>query len=152
MDAKGVVLWLLIAVGLFVLETATYQLISIWFAVGALLAALAVSLGAPLWGQVLVFLVSSIAVLIIARTALKDRLKVKKAPTNADRLIGQTGVVKEEINNELETGRVFVGGLSWMARNDDEGVIAPETLVIIQRIEGAKLLVKPQEAPIEIVD
>ena len=60
------VIWWLIAVIVFlVLEAATVALVSIWFAGGALLAMIAAALGAGTAVQLVVFFVSSCALLAL---------------------------------------------------------------------------------------
>lgn len=147
MYGLSAVSWMAIAVGLFILETVTYQLICIWFSVGALVAGITAGLGGSAKTQLMAFLLTSIAVLLVGRPLLKNRLKVKKSATNADRVIGQMGVVKEEVNNQLETGRVLAGGLEWMARSVDDSVIPVDSQVSIARIEGVKLMVELQAEP-----
>jgi membrane protein implicated in regulation of membrane protease activity len=62
--------------------------------------------------------------------------------TNIDAMIGKKAVVTEEINNLLSKGRVKFGGESWMARTENDEVIATDEIVEILRIEGAKVFVK----------
>lgn len=155
--ALGILIWLIIAGTLIFIEATTVQLVCIWFAIGSLFAALASFVGAPFWLQLLVCLVSSIAVLIVGRPLLLDKLQKNKQPTNADRLIGQCGVVKEEINNLKQVGRVSVSGLDWSARSEYGEIIPAGTPVGILRIDGVKLIVQPilqqqpvaPEAPVE---
>lgn len=147
----GILVWLIIAGTLVFIEATTVQLVCIWFAVGSLFAALAAFVGAPFWLQLLVCLISSIAVLIVGRPLLLDKLQKNRQPTNADRLIGQYGVVKQEIDNLKQTGRVSASGLDWSARSEYGEIIPPETPVLILRIDGVKLIVQPyyqgQEQP-----
>lgn len=149
--APGALVWLILAVVLFVIEGATVQLVCIWFACGALFAMLASFVWAPLWVQLLIFLVTSIAVLIIGRPLLLERLARRKEPTNHDRVIGQVGVVLERIDNIEQTGRVSANGLDWTARSERGEVIPPKTRVLVKYIDGVKLIVEPlreQEEPL----
>lgn len=144
MNAVGAVVWLIIAVILFVIESATYQMVCIWFAFGSVLGMFAAWLGAPVWLQLLVALVSSVAVLFFLRPIVKEKIRVKKSPTNADLVIGQIGVVKETVDNVLQTGRVTANGLDWTARTPQDGVVIPEgERVRALRIDGVKLIVEP---------
>lgn len=144
MNGAGAVIWLIIAVALFVVESVTYQMVCIWFSFGAVLAMVAAWLGAPVWLQLLVFLVSSIIVLFLLRPVVKNKIRVKKSPTNADLVIGQIGVVREQVDNILQTGRVTANGLDWTARTEEDGVvIAAGERVRAVRIDGVKLIVEP---------
>lgn len=146
MNGAWAVSWIVVAAVLFVVETVTYQLVCIWFALGAVLAMIAAWLGAPVWLQFLVFLAASLVVLYFGRPLLKKKLKVKKSATNADRVIGQVGVVKEEINNELQTGRVSANGFDWTARSAGGEIVPAGSRVVAERIDGVKLIVRPLEA------
>ena len=53
------IVWLFIAVVLGVIEAVTVSLVSIWFAIGALVAIIPAYFGVPVWGQILVFLAAS---------------------------------------------------------------------------------------------
>ena len=62
-------------------------------------------------------------------------------PTNADRFIGQQGVVEETINNIEGKGLVKVKGAVWTARSTDGAVIEKGSGVTVDRIDGVKLMV-----------
>jgi membrane protein implicated in regulation of membrane protease activity len=137
------VLWIILAAALFVLESATTQLVGIWFAAGAVIAMIPALLGAPLWLQLLIFLITSILFLIWMRPLVKTKISVKKQPTNADMVVGKTGLVLEDIDNIRGTGRVSAMGLTWTARTEEEQYIPANTQVLVSRIEGVKLIVSP---------
>lgn len=61
--------------------------------------------------------------------------------TNADRLIGQTGVVTEKINRLEGVGQVKVAGQIWSAVPAAGNEIEPGTTVRIDEIVGVKLVV-----------
>jgi membrane protein implicated in regulation of membrane protease activity len=135
--------WLVIAVALCFLESITVQFICIWFAGGAFVAMGAAFLGAPLNLQLVLFVITSVLVLVFGRPFLKKRFTPKKTATNADALIGTSGTVTEEIG--VDQGRVQTGGLSWAARADSGGAVIPTGAVVrILAIDGVKLIVEPQ--------
>ena len=141
------ILWLCAMVVFGIAEAATVALTSIWFAVGALAAAVAALFGAQLWLQILIFAAVSLVCVLALRPLAKTRFGgSRKVATNADRLIGQEAMVREVIDNISGTGAVTVGGAIWTARCDTDAVIPPGTLVRILRIEGVKLIVTPQSA------
>ena len=139
----GVLVWLIAAGLLLALEGVTTQLVSIWFAVGALVAAIPAFFGAAFWVQLLVFLASSILFLYFIRPVLRQKIMVKKQPTNADMVVGATGLVLEEIDNLRLTGRVSANGLDWTARSESGVVIPARSQVRVERIEGVKIIVTP---------
>lgn len=141
-DINAVILWLAAAIILGIVEAATVSLTSIWFAIGAVAAMIPAYFGTPLWVQILVFVLVSLICFACTRTFYKDVIKVKKQPTNADSLIGTDGIVTEDICNIEGKGKVYILGLTWSARSVDGEKILKDTIVKVERIEGATLLVK----------
>ena len=141
MHGSLAVLWLAIMVSLAVLEAVTTQLVSIWFALGALFALIACLLHAPLWLQILLFAVVSAASLVLTRPLVHKMTKGKQVHTNADRVIGMEGVVTQDIQNMQAQGLVKVNGAEWSARSADDTDIPSGSQVTVQRIEGVKLIV-----------
>ena len=137
--------WIVIALALGIIEAATVSLVSIWFAVGAVVAILPAYFGAPIWLQVLVFLAVSAVCFAFTRKFFKDVIKVKKQPTNVDGLIGEDGIVTAEINNLEGTGKVFISGLTWSAKSFDGESIPEGSVVTVKKIEGVTLIVKTKE-------
>ena len=123
-------------------EGATVGLVSLWFAGGALAAMLAASLSAELWLQIVVFLVVSAVLLYFTRPIVKKLLAGKNKETNLDRIIGKTVIVSETVDNDAETGRCTIAGVSWSLRSDDGSVIEQGEKVTVDRVEGVKLIVK----------
>ena len=124
-----------------VLEAATVNLTSIWFAVGALAALLAAALGAQLWLQVTVFILASALSLVLTRPLARRLLEKHRTPTNVDRILGQTCEVTEAIDNTAGTGAVYVDGKTWTARSQDGAALPAGALVQIRAVEGVKLIV-----------
>ncbi len=135
--------WLIAMIVLLVIEGIVPGLISIWFALGALAALIAAALHAPMWLQLLWFLVVSVVALAATRPLVKKYVNSRVKPTNADMILGKDCVVTEEIDNIRGTGAVTVGGKVWTARmeNDEDKAAVGEILQGI-RIEGVKLIVR----------
>jgi membrane protein implicated in regulation of membrane protease activity len=136
--------WLLLAVALGVAEMVSLDLILLMVAAGALVGALVALAGAPLILQVLLAAGASGAMLLLVRPSLVARLH--DGPTlvsGHDRLVGQQGVVTEELS-ALNPGRVKVGGEIWSACPYDEGLtIPPGATVEVFAIRGATAYVHP---------
>lgn len=140
--------WIAAIVIFGIAEAATAGLVSIWFVAGAVVALLALELGAVLWLQIVVFLAVSIAALIATRPLAHKMLDKAIVPTNADRVLHHTAKVTETIDNENTTGAVYIDGKTWTARSEDGDVIARGSMVTIVRMEGVKLFVrKEREEP-----
>lgn len=105
-------IWFGIALFMAIIEGVTYQLVSIWFVLGAVVSAI-VSIFVPenIWLQIILFIVISVATLIATKPIVKKTQEPRNYLTNSDRYIGMKGVVKEEINNTLGVGLVNIKGL-----------------------------------------
>jgi len=133
-----------------IIEAATAGLVSIWFVAGALVALVAAFVGAPLWLQIVLFLLVSAAALALTRPMLKKITNANATPTNADRVLGEVAKVTETIDNENSTGAVYVDGKTWTARSVDGSVIPAGSRVHIETMQGVKLLVKLSENKVEV--
>ena len=120
----------------------TVGLVSVWFAGGALAAMLVASLSANLWIQIGVFIITSALLLYFTRPIVKKLLSGKNKETNLDRIIGKTVIVSEKVDNDAETGKCMIAGVSWSLRSDDGSVIEAGEKVTVDRVEGVKLIVK----------
>ena len=143
-------LWLGAMVVFGVVEALTAGLVSIWFVAGGAAALIGALLGAGIGVQVALFVAVSALALAVTRPLLRKVIDAKAVPTNADRVLGDSGKVTETIDNENSTGAVYVDGKTWTARSADGSVIPAGTRVIVERIEGVKLLVKPCEKNEEV--
>ncbi len=140
---QEVFIWLAILTFFLVAEAVTVQLTTIWFAGGALVAALAAGMGAEEWLQIILFLAVSLILLILARPVLKKCLNKSMVRTNVNSLMGQSAVVIQKIDNLAQTGQVRINDIEWLARTSDDKEIIPEkTVVTITEVRGVKLIVK----------
>jgi membrane protein implicated in regulation of membrane protease activity len=135
--------WLIIFVILIVVEAVTVSLTSIWFAAGALAALISAAFSAPIWLQVIWFIVVSGVTLYFTRPLAKRYLNAKRLATNADRVLESVCIVTEEIDNIAGTGTVSVGGKLWTARSKTGEKISMGEMVKAVSIEGVKLIVVP---------
>ena len=138
--------WLALLLLFGIVEAATAALTSIWFAAGALVAMVAALLSAPLWLQIVLFLVVSIVLLVLTRPIALKYFNNKRQSTNVESMIGRQGVVLEDIDTIKSQGLVEVDGETWSARTDEpEGVIPKDTIVSVEGVQGVKLIVKKKE-------
>lgn len=142
--------WLVALIILALAEAATVGLVCIWFAGGALAALIAAGLGAPIWLQIGLFLVISGVLLALLRPLVGKLVLPKRTATNADRHLGKTALVTEEINNLLETGAVKLDGVTWTARAEDDSIIPVGTPITVLRIEGVKVYVAAEKQTAEV--
>lgn len=133
--------WLVALVALAVLEGVTVTLVSLWFALGALAALITSFFVDNIWVQFAVFLVVSLATLLVIRPLTRRYVTPSQVATNADRAVGAEGIVIQAIDNRKAQGQVTVSGAVWTARSESEEVIPQGAQVRVLRIEGVKLIV-----------
>ena len=131
--------WLIIFIGLSVLEMATINLVSVWFAVGAFLAAVTTLVTDDLTIQIAVFVISSAVTLACTQPIVRKLRTRKIIPTNLDRVIGKIGIVTEQIT-KLEPGEIKVDGKRWSALSTRKIEVGRKVEVL--SIDGVKLHVK----------
>lgn len=141
-DAVSPFAWLGIAAVMAVIEVVSLGLITMWFVIGALAAFVANLLGADLLVQIIVFLVVSVACLVVLRPVFvkyRDRGK-REEPSS----IGQVAVVVEAIDNDRLAGRVETPDhMTWAAQSEGGRPIAAGANVVVVGRESVKLIVQP---------
>lgn len=138
-----VIAWLIALIIFLIIEGSTVTLVCIWFAGGSLVGMLAAALHAPLWLQILLFLLVSILLLVYTRPIAMKYFNRNREKTNVSVLIGKQAIVTTEIDNLRGEGQVTVAGQEWSARNVTDGEVIPEgSVVSIEQIKGVKLLVR----------
>ena len=139
-----VMYWLVAAAVFVVIEIMTMGLTTIWFAGGALVGAVMAAVSLPLWSQIIAFAVISVVLLILTRPWALKYVNSRTIKTNADSLIGQTGLVTQDIDNLNAKGQVKVRGQIWTARSiSDDLKLHEGQKVSIESISGVKVIVKP---------
>lgn len=140
------ILWLCLMVIFLIIEAACpFHLVSIWFAAGSLVAMVASLLSAPVWLQILLFLVVSCTLLAMLWPFVRKFLNPKVAKTNIDSVIGTEGRVMVAIDNVNATGQVKLGAMDWTARSTSGAKIPAGTLIRVDRVEGVKVFVSVVE-------
>lgn len=146
MDVNMTVVWLVLLVILVVVELVTMGLTTIWFAGGALAAALISIPGTPLALQILVFLIVSALLLYFTRPVAVKYFNRDRIRTNVESMVGRQAIVISEINNLEGIGQVNTGGMEWSARSSYHNVILPVgTVVTVLGVDGVKLIVEERK-------
>lgn len=110
-EKRGIIMdwfriWIIIAILGFAVEAFTTQLVSIWFAISALINLFLSTMDVGVKWQLIQFIITGIILMLIFRPLAK-RMQPKSHPMNAaDGMIGKTGIV-------LSDQRVKVDGQSW---------------------------------------
>ncbi len=144
------ILWLVLLVAFLAAEAATVSMVSLWFAVSALVALLVALLGGPGWLQGTLFLAISAVLLALLRPIVRRYISPRITATNVDSVIGSTGLVTAAIDNVSAAGQVKLGAMEWTARSTSGQPIPVGTLVKVDRIEGVKAFVSPAEVPANV--
>lgn len=140
------IFWLVLFVVLLVIEIFTMGLTTVWFAGGSILAFILAYVGFGLPVQIIVFLLSSIILLVLTRPLAVKFFNKERQKTNAESLIGQKAVVLEKIDTLHGTGRAEVNGMEWSVKTDESSeIIEAGEVVVIEGIQGVKLIVKKEE-------
>ncbi|MFF7216474.1 NfeD family protein [Streptomyces sp. NPDC008238] len=133
--------WLIAAVGLGIPLVVTAMPEFGMFAVGAVAAAVAAGLGLGITGQVLVFVIVSVAGIAVVRPlANRSRAQRPELRSGIDALKGRQAVVLERVDGH--GGRIKLNGEVWSARALDTGrAFEPGESVDVVEIEGATAVV-----------
>jgi len=135
------VLWSIAAAALGVGEIFTLGFILGPIALAAAVAAVVAAVGAGIEIQVAVFVLASIASLLVLRPIARRHLRspgMLKSGTAA--LVGQRALVVQRV--DADQGQVKIGGEVWSARPFDESeVFEPGARVDVMKIDGATALV-----------
>lgn len=138
------ILWLILTIVFAVIEAATLGLTTVWCAIGSAVACVMDLLGAPVEAQLIVMIAVSVVCFIICMIWIKPKLDAKHRletePTNADRVLGQEGIVIKTIDPMEGKGQVKVIGQVWSAKADT--IIAEGQKVKVKSMEGVKLIVE----------
>ncbi len=141
-EDMAMIVWIAAMVVFGVVEAVTVGLVSIWFVLGSAAGLIAAICEAPIWLQVLLFFIVSIAALIATRPLVRKMMGKNIVPTNADAVLGREARVTEAIDNTVPSGAVYVDGKTWSARSESGETLPEGTLVRTVRMEGVKLFVE----------
>lgn len=150
MNWAAIIWFVLMVVFLIVEAVCVIHLVSIWFAVGSLAAAIVALLGGELWLQVTLFLAVSCVILALMWPFVRKFLNPGLKKTNLDSIIGSEGLVIADINNLSAQGQVKLGGMEWTARSSTGEDIPAGVRVRVDRIEGVKVFVTPAKEEVRV--
>ena len=136
------IFWGLAFLVFIVIELATVNLVTIWFAVGSLIT-LFVSLYIDSEiTQIIIFIIASLVSLVVTKP-IASKLKIRNIePTNSDRYVGKNGEVTKKITPK-EKGEVKVLGTIWTAVSDETLEVGEE--IKVKKIDGVKLIVEKEK-------
>ncbi len=141
-----ILFWVILLVGFVVIEVATMGLTTIWFAGGALVAAIMAALHLPSYVQIAAFIVVSVVLIFFTRPIAVRYFNKDRVKTNAESIVGKKAIVTSAIDNIKAQGQVTVSGMEWTARSvSDDITIAEGAVVTVVAISGVKLIVEERK-------
>lgn len=135
-------IWLAVTVIAIVVEIITPELVSLWFAIGGIVGiAFSFILGLPWWGEIIIFAVLSMILLLSLRPVLSKYLKRKSLATNVDRLIGQDirMITQADFDN---LGTAKIGDVVWSVKSENQSSLLADEIVRIVAVDGNKLIAR----------
>lgn len=136
------VIWLIASGVMLILEIFTVSFFLFFPGIAAFVAFICAILGAPTEAQVIVFILSTILMIIFIRPIVVRLFKTKDVQMNSKSVIGKNAIVLKAIDNINKTGQVKVAGEIWSAISNDNEAIEIDSMVIVESIDGVKLVVK----------
>ncbi len=140
-------LWVIFAALFIVAEIFTAGFFLAPFGIGAAVAAVLAFFQFNQGWQWFAFLVVSVILLILMRRISDKLTHEPPEKIGAERLVGKTGMVVEDLTPHSPIGKVRVEREEWRADGPDEQIIKKGTQIIVEKIEGTHLVVKPIENP-----
>lgn len=134
-------IWVAVIVLSLVVEFSTLDMVSLWTAIGGVIALILAATGVKLEIQLIVFFVVSIVLLLsLRKIALKYLLK-NNTKTGTDALIGKTFRLLSPITED-EMGTIKINGVVWNVTTENNTEITEGEKVEIVRLQGNKFIVK----------
>lgn len=148
MGGVDVWVWFAVLIVAIVVEAMTVELVSLWFAFGAIGAIIAASLSNSLILEFSIFIIVSVLMLIFTRKFFIKLLKKSDLKSNVDTYIGK----KFEIDKIEDGGYVYhkINGIDWRVVSSDNSKLELGKTYEVVAIDGNKLIVKLSDEKNEI--
>ncbi len=148
MGGVDVWVWFAVLIVAIVVEAMTVELVSLWFAFGAIGAIIAASLSNSLILEFSIFIIVSVLMLIFTRKFFIKLLKKSDLKSNVDTYIGK----KFEIDKIEDGGYVYhkINGIDWRVVSSDNSKLELGKTYEVVSIDGNKLIVKLSDEKNEI--
>ena len=113
-----------------------------FFAVGAFIVAILVGAGVsmPLWGQLMIFAISSVVLLVFVRPIVVRKLGLNRTPV-IDTLVGESATALDDMG-VAATGKAELRGSTWSARNVGSTAVARGQRCVVDRVDGLTLYIR----------
>lgn len=141
---EGIMVWIWLAVTIvaIVIELITPELVSLWFAVGGIVGIVFSFIpGLPWWGEVIIFAIVSMALLLSVRPVLKKYFHHRSVATNADRIIGKEVRMLSHADFD-NLGSAKIGDVVWSVKSENETSLLENEIVRVVAVDGNKLIAR----------
>ena len=136
------IVWLVILIAALIIEACTFDLVSIWFAIAALLSLIFSFIPElPYWGEIIIFVGLSVILLFATRPFVKRFMNSHPSKSNLDLLIDTEHQLLKQID-KFSVGELKINGVVWDCETEDGSIIEKGKVVKIISIKGNKLIVK----------
>jgi len=137
----GIISWVVVFFVAIIIESLEPQLVSLWFAGGALVALLFATIFQVnfIW-QALIFTLTSVTLLLLTRPFVKKVTLFPTVATNADALIGKEILVEKGFGPK-QSGMGLQGDIHWKLISKGDVSFKSGEFAIVQEINGNKLTV-----------
>jgi membrane protein implicated in regulation of membrane protease activity len=149
--SQGMLTWIVIALLLAIIEVVTVGFFFCFFAIGALVTAVATLFVTGVMPQTVIFVLTSLLLVFMARPLLKKTFNVRSRPSvdsNISALLNTTVYVLEDTDKYKGKVKVAHTGEVWSAYLADEKgatLTAGEEATIL-KVDGAKLAITPRQS------
>ncbi len=137
-------IWITIGVICVIIEIFTPGFLFMSFGIGTIITGLFSLLIDNIAWQILIFSLVTFLIFILLRKFSKKLIPEDYEQTNVQALIGKVGIVTTEIQGSGR-GYVKIGGEEWSAVSETENALLKDTKIIVQKIDGNKVIVKELE-------
>ncbi len=147
MNIEEYMIW--IWLGIFIItvatEAATQDFVSIWFAIGSLIA-MAICYFVPWYIEIIIFAVISLVSLVLTRPLVKKLMDRTTRYTNTDEFVGKKAILEKTVS-KFEAGEVKINGIIYNAilPEADNKDIEKGTIVEVVALKGNKVVVRKTE-------
>lgn len=135
-------IWVAVVAVSLIIEFITMEMVSVWTAIGGIVALVLAALDVRFEIQLVVFFAVTIVLLLsLRKVAMKYLLKNNNTKIGTDSIIGSTHKLLTPITEETR-GTIKISGITWSVTTADKTELSAETMVEVLRVEGNKLVVK----------
>lgn len=140
--------WLAVIAISIIIEIITLDLVSVWFAFGAVVPFILSAIGGVgiEWQIAIFVVVSALLIIFVRKYAQKLLFKNMNTKTNVEALEGRKVRLLEDTDFE-KNGSVKINDVVWTAISDDGKLIKQGSLVEIVKVDGNKLHVRETQEP-----